>query len=110
MEFCSGGGIGRHPGLKILWGAIPVPVRVRSRAHFFQRKSMQLNPVTLGGKFVRLEPLSREHFPQLCKLGLDPELTAITESYLPTLEGIKAYLETALSLAQQNLALPFAVI
>jgi hypothetical protein len=29
-----GGGTGRHPGLKILWEATPVPVRVRPRAHW----------------------------------------------------------------------------
>jgi hypothetical protein len=30
----SGGGIGRHAGLKILWAEMPVRVRFPSRAHY----------------------------------------------------------------------------
>jgi len=35
---------------------------------------MQIEPVTLEGRFVRLEPLSESHLAGLCAVGLDPEL------------------------------------
>ena len=38
---CSGGGIGRHAGLKILWAEMSVRVRFPSRALF--RRSCMLN-------------------------------------------------------------------
>ena len=33
-HLCRSGGIGRHPGLKIQWAEMPVPVRVRSAAPY----------------------------------------------------------------------------
>ena len=35
---------------------------------------MNLNPVTLEGSHVRLEPLSESHHEGLSAVGLDPEL------------------------------------
>jgi hypothetical protein len=35
---------------------------------------MEVKPVTLEGVYARLEPLTLEHLPGLCEVGLDPEL------------------------------------
>jgi hypothetical protein len=37
-------------------------------------KRMDVRPVTLEGRHVRLEPLAMEHHPGLCAVGLDDEL------------------------------------
>ena len=33
---------------------------------------MEIRPVVLEGRVVRLEPLSMDHHPALCEVGLDP--------------------------------------
>ncbi len=71
---------------------------------------MRVEPVVLTGVHVRLEPLSLDHYPQLCLVGLDEDLLRWTESYRPTPEGLREYIETALKLQAQGIALPFAVI
>lgn len=71
---------------------------------------MNIQPVVLEGRHVRLEPLSLNHHAQLCQVGLDEELLRWTESYKPTLEGLREYIETALTLQGQGMALPFAVV
>jgi N-acetyltransferase len=35
---------------------------------------MNVQPVTLEGRHVRLEPLSLDHHADLCEVGLDEEL------------------------------------
>jgi N-acetyltransferase len=35
---------------------------------------LNLTPVTLEGRHVRLEPLAQPHHAALCAVGLDPEL------------------------------------
>ena len=35
---------------------------------------MKIEPVTLTGKIVRLEPLSADHIPSLAKVGLDEKI------------------------------------
>ncbi len=35
---------------------------------------MKLEPIILEGEFVRLETLRREHFENLCQVGLDETL------------------------------------
>ncbi len=71
---------------------------------------MLIEPVVLDGEHVRLEPLSLHHHAQLCGVGLDEDLLHWTESYIPTADGLRAYIETALLWQAQGIALPFAVI
>lgn len=71
---------------------------------------MNIEPVVLEGRHVRLEPLSLNHHAQLCQVGLDEDLVRWTESYRPTLEGVREYIETALALQARGIALPFAVV
>lgn len=69
-----------------------------------------LEPVTLAGRHVRLEPLSAEHVPALCEVGLDPELWRWTLAVIRTPEEMRAYVETALRERDEGRSLPFATV
>ncbi|MBI3997619.1 MAG: GNAT family N-acetyltransferase [Armatimonadetes bacterium] len=71
---------------------------------------MRVEPVVLDSTHVRLEPLSLDHHAQLCEVGLDEDLLRWTESYEPTPDGLRAYIEAALGMQAEGTALPFAVI
>ncbi|MDR7419208.1 MAG: GNAT family protein [Armatimonadota bacterium] len=71
---------------------------------------MVIEPVVLEGLHVRLEPLAPAHLAGLGEVGLDESLLEFTESYAPTPDGLRAYVETALRLRAEGTALPFAVI
>lgn len=71
---------------------------------------MQVAPVVLEGTHVRLEPLSLAHHADLCQVGLDEDLLRWTESYVPTPDGLRTYIGTALKLQAEGSALPFAVL
>lgn len=71
---------------------------------------LRIEPVTLEGEHVRLEPLSMQHHQGLCEIGLDEDLVRWTESYILSPTGVRSYIETALTLQAQGVALPFAVI
>jgi RimJ/RimL family protein N-acetyltransferase len=71
---------------------------------------MNIQPVTLEGRHIRLEPLSLAHHAQLCEIGLDPEIWRWTTSLIRTPEDMRTYIETALKLQADGSALPFATI
>lgn len=71
---------------------------------------MSVEPVVLEGAHVRLEPLSLAHHADLCAVGLDQDLVALTQAYVPTREGLLAYIEAALEMQAGGTALPFAVV
>ncbi len=71
---------------------------------------MPVDPVTLAGRHVRLEPLSLAHEPELRAVGLDPEIWRWTASLVRTAADLRAYIETALEWQRQGTALPFAII
>ena len=71
--------------------------------------SMETKPVTLEGKYVRLEPLSMAHLSGLCSVGLDPELWRWTPFVVRTPEEMQNYLESALQAQQRGTALPFTI-
>lgn len=71
---------------------------------------MSVDPVVLEGAHVRLEPLSLGHHADLCAVGLDQDLVALTQAYVPTPDGLLAYIEAALEAQAGGTALPFAVI
>jgi N-acetyltransferase len=70
----------------------------------------RLQPVTLQGRFVRLEPLSLAHCDDLCRVGLVPVLWRWIPNEVTTPELMRAYIETALVEQQQGVSLPFAVV
>jgi RimJ/RimL family protein N-acetyltransferase len=71
---------------------------------------MIVEPVTLEGKHVRLEPLSLAHHAALCEAGLDEDLWRWIAAPVRTSEQMRAYIETALAEQAAGTALPFATI
>jgi RimJ/RimL family protein N-acetyltransferase len=71
---------------------------------------MNLAPVTLEGRIVRLEPLGLEHVDALCAVGLEPSLWAFTTMQITTPEQMRAYVETGLAEQRAGTALPFATV
>jgi RimJ/RimL family protein N-acetyltransferase len=71
---------------------------------------MLIDPVTLEGRVVRLEPLALSHLDALCAVGLDPELWQYTLTIVQTREDMRSYLEAALKAREQGSALPFVII
>lgn len=69
-----------------------------------------LEPVTLDGRVVRLEPLSLDHLDGLTTVGLAPELWRWIPSAVTSREEMRAYIETALAEQRAGQSLPFAVI
>jgi RimJ/RimL family protein N-acetyltransferase len=68
-----------------------------------------LQPVTLVGRHVRLEPLARAHVEGLQRAAGDGELWKLWYTSVPAPEATAAYVDTALALQAQGLALPFVV-
>ena len=71
---------------------------------------MDVIPVVLEGRHVRLEPLEMSHHAALCEVGLDAELWRWTLSSCTRPEELRRYLETALRERDQGRSLPFATV
>ena len=71
---------------------------------------MPVTPVTLEGRFVRLEPLSMNHLAPLCEVGLDPELWRVGLSVIGSQDDMTSYIATALQWQAEGTALPFVTI
>jgi len=69
---------------------------------------MHVNPVTLEGNHVRLEPLSLDHLDALTAVGLDPELWKFTTVNIRNRDEMRAYIEEALQLSAAGSVLAFA--
>lgn len=71
---------------------------------------MAVQPVTLEGRAVRLEPLSRAHHHALAQVGLDEDLWRWIPTQVRTPEEMVAYIEKALDEQTRGVSLPFAII
>jgi RimJ/RimL family protein N-acetyltransferase len=71
---------------------------------------MRLEPITLTGRFVRLEPLTLDHLPGLVAVGLEPELWRWIPTPVTTAEEMRAYVETALDERRRGASMPFAIV
>ncbi|HEV2386749.1 MAG TPA: GNAT family protein [Candidatus Acidoferrales bacterium] len=71
---------------------------------------MIVEPVTLEGRYVRLEPLTRGHHAALVAAGLDPELWRWIPQPVLTREEMAGYIGNALAEQARGTALPFATI
>ena len=69
---------------------------------------LAIEPVTLEGRQVRLEPLSMDHFAPLCEVALDEDLWRWTPGRIETPEDLQAYIALALRLRSEGSVLPFA--
>jgi N-acetyltransferase len=72
--------------------------------------TMDIHPITLEGRTVRLEPLSLAHHAQLCEAGLDFELWHWTTQNIRTPQDMRAYIEQALTEQARGTSLPFGTI
>lgn len=71
---------------------------------------MNITPVTLEGKHIRLEPLSRSHYPDLCEVGLDEKLWKVATTLIRAHEDMKEYIDAALKDQSDGKSLPFAIV
>lgn len=71
---------------------------------------MQIFPVVLTGRHVRLEPLSLDHLSGLCAVGLDESLWRLSVSQIRSMEDMRAYVEQAMVEQTRGTSLPFATI
>jgi RimJ/RimL family protein N-acetyltransferase len=71
---------------------------------------MNVQPVTLRGLSVRLEPLTMDHVPPLSRVGLDPELWRWIPTSVTTPEQMRLYVARALDEFSRGVSLPFAIV
>ena len=71
---------------------------------------VDLTPITLEGRHVRLEPLSRQHKSELAMVALDPDLWRFTPTQIHSAVDLDAYIETALRWQRAGTAIPFATV
>lgn len=72
---------------------------------------MDLEPVTLEGEYVRLEPLSIEdHLVDLQEAGAHPEIFRWFSRDWSSPEAIREFVEAALDARERREALPFATV
>jgi RimJ/RimL family protein N-acetyltransferase len=71
---------------------------------------MRIEPVTLEGVHVRLEPLSLVHHEALSRVGLDGDLWRLSPTVVESAEDMRRYIEAALQAQADGTALPFAIV
>ena len=72
--------------------------------------ALRLEPVTLTGRIVRLEPLTLEHVPGLAEVGLDPAIWRWTLARPTTEADIRAWAASAVRARDDGTELPFATL
>ena len=77
---------------------------------FLRAELMRVEPLTLRGAHVILEPLTMEHLNSLCEVGLNPELWRWTTNLVRSRNDLRLYVEIALREQAAGTALPFATI
>jgi RimJ/RimL family protein N-acetyltransferase len=71
---------------------------------------LQIQPVTLQGRHIRLEPLTLNHLDGLCEIGLDPELWRWIPTPVRSRDDMLDYIRLALQWQTDGAALPFATV
>ena len=71
---------------------------------------MDVQPLTLEGRHVRLEPMSIDHHAGLCGVAFDESLWQWVPTALRTPDDVRAYIESALRDQSAGLAVPFVTI
>jgi len=77
---------------------------------YMMPEPMRVEPVTLRGNAVRLEPMTREHVPELCEVGLDPEIWRWYAMPIRDAVEMTAAVETALTEQAEGKTLPFVTV
>jgi RimJ/RimL family protein N-acetyltransferase len=71
---------------------------------------LRIAPVTLTGRFVRLEPLTPDYVDTLAEIAGDPALWTWFTTRLNEREALVAYVKDALAAQQAGSALPFVTV
>ena len=72
--------------------------------------AVRLEPVTLEGRIVRLEPLAFEHVPRLAEVGLDEEIWRWTLVHPQSEADLHAWAASTIAARDAGTELPFATI
>jgi RimJ/RimL family protein N-acetyltransferase/SAM-dependent methyltransferase len=71
---------------------------------------INLKPLRLEGRHIKLVPLELSHYDELCHIGLDADLWRLTTNQLRTPEDMRIYVQTALDDQATGLSLPFVIV
>ena len=71
---------------------------------------LQIAPVTLEGKLVRLEPMSSEHIDGLWEAGKFQQIWSYMSIVMNTPEDTRSFVEQALQNQREGTELPFVII
>ena len=71
---------------------------------------MKIEPVTLEGEFVRLEPMRGDHLPDIIKAGMDDAIWKFTNNVVKNQADLERYVRAALTDQANGVALPFVTI
>jgi RimJ/RimL family protein N-acetyltransferase len=71
---------------------------------------MNITPVILEGRHVRLEPLSLDHLDALCEVGFDPAIWEWYTTPIRNRDDMRAFIELALAWQRRGDCVPFATI
>jgi len=72
---------------------------------------MEVHPITLTGKIIRVEPLSLKHVPDLALAGMDDQIWRyLLYGDMRSVEDIQAWVEDMLERRSHGTDMPFAVI
>jgi RimJ/RimL family protein N-acetyltransferase len=71
---------------------------------------LKVAPVTLTGRFIRLEPLTRGHIGALDRVAYSPSIWTWMPRSLTDRAGLEAWVDEALATQAAGTALPFATV
>ena len=77
---------------------------------WFIMSLMKVEPITLTGEFVRLEPMGLSHLDALCEVGFEESLWKWYPAAITNRDEMHAYIEFALADQQRGAALPFVTV
>ena len=70
---------------------------------------MSIYPIILENDFVKLSPLTLRNYQYLIPIASQEKLVQYSPSDIETPEALKYYVEIALELQKQELAIPFII-
>jgi RimJ/RimL family protein N-acetyltransferase len=71
---------------------------------------MNIAPVVLAGRHIRLEPLTLQHHAAFCEIGLDDDIWRWFPTPVHSREDMLEYIRTGLQWQAEGTALPFTTI
>src|SRR5258708_165958 len=74
------------------------------------RGAMDIQPVVLRGRAVRLEPLTEDHAPALTAAGLPPVMWRWIPTPVTSADEMRAYVSTGVDEMRRGVSLPFVIV